>query len=98
MAEKTQTQVKAKGPAIGSSSGSSLQRKCACGTHSMGDQCDSCKGKEGMLQRKASAQGEPFEIAPIVHDVLRSPGQPLDSETRAFFAPLFGRDLSNVPI
>ena len=33
---------------------------------------------------------------PIVHDVLRSPGQPLDAATRAFFEPRLGRDLRDV--
>jgi hypothetical protein len=34
----------------------------------------------------------------IVHDVLRSPGQPLDAATRAFFEPRFGRDFSQVRV
>ena len=33
---------------------------------------------------------------PIVHEVLRSPGQPLDSATRSFFEPRFGHDLSQL--
>jgi len=35
-------------------------------------------------------------VPPIVHDVLRSHGQPLDPETRAFFEPRFGHDFSRV--
>jgi Domain of unknown function (DUF4157) len=35
---------------------------------------------------------------PVVGEVLRSPGQPLDSETRAFMEPRFGYDLSQVRI
>lgn len=31
---------------------------------------------------------------PIVHDVLRCGGQPLDADTRAFVALGFGRDLT----
>lgn len=34
----------------------------------------------------------------IVQDVLRSPGQPLDAETRAFMEPRFGHDFSKVRI
>jgi hypothetical protein len=34
----------------------------------------------------------------IVHEVLRSPGQPLDSQTRAFFEPRFGHDFSKVRV
>jgi hypothetical protein len=37
-------------------------------------------------------------IPPIVHEVLRSPGQPLDAETRAFFEPRFGHDFSQVRV
>ncbi len=34
----------------------------------------------------------------IVHNVLASPGQPLDSSTRAFFEPRFGHDFGNVRV
>jgi len=37
-------------------------------------------------------------IPPIVHDVLRSPGNPLDTATRAFFEPRFGYDFSHVRV
>jgi hypothetical protein len=36
------------------------------------------------------------EVPPIVHEVLRSPGQPLDPATRAFFEPRFSHDFSQV--
>ena len=35
---------------------------------------------------------------PVVDEVLRSPGQPLDAATRAFMEPRFGQDLSNVRV
>lgn len=35
---------------------------------------------------------------PIVHEVLRSPGQPLDTAARAFMEPRFGHDFSQVRI
>jgi hypothetical protein len=38
------------------------------------------------------------QVPPIVHDVLRSPGQPLDGETRAFMEPRFGWDFSRVRV
>ena len=34
----------------------------------------------------------------MVHEVLRSPGQPLDAEARAYFEPRFGFDFSRVHI
>ena len=40
----------------------------------------------------------PSAAPPIVHDVLRSPGQPLDPATRAFFEPRFGHDFSRVRV
>jgi hypothetical protein len=35
---------------------------------------------------------------PVVHDVLRSPGQPLDPEARTFFEPRYGHDFSRVRV
>src|SRR5438105_14514984 len=35
---------------------------------------------------------------PIVHEVLSSPGQPLDVGTRAFMEQRFGHDLNRIPI
>jgi len=37
-------------------------------------------------------------IPPIVHEVLRSTGQPLDSDTRAFMEPRFRHDFSRVRV
>jgi hypothetical protein len=37
-------------------------------------------------------------VPPIVHDVLNSPGQPLDAATRAFMEPRFGHDFSKVRV
>lgn len=47
-----------------------------------------------------SGEGKnPVESVPsIVHDVLRSSGQALDGETRAFFEPRFGHDFSQVRV
>ena len=50
------------------------------------------------LQRDAAGGGGPAAAPPIVHDVLRSPGQPLDAGTRAFMEPRFGQDFSQVRI
>jgi len=79
-----------------------LQRKCACGgSTSSGGECEDCKKKsETTVQRKtstASPQGSTL-APPIVHEVLRSPGQPLDAPTRAFFEPRFGHDFSRVRV
>lgn len=52
-----------------------------------------------LAQRKATiaAQME-SDVPPIVHEVLRSPGRPLDQATRAFMEPRFGHDFSNVRV
>ena len=78
-----------------------LQRKCACGgTPGPTGECEACRKKR--MQRKAgNARQEThheFSAPPIVHEVLRSPGHPLDPETRGFMEPRFGRDFSNVRV
>jgi hypothetical protein len=54
--------------------------------------------KRQMLQRRAVNDEEVSEVPPIVHEVLRSPGQSLDPSTRAFMEPRFGPDFSQVPV
>jgi hypothetical protein len=76
-----------------------LQRKCACGgTPGASGECEACRKKR--LQRQSAnaiSEGQMDAIAPsLVHEVLRSPGRPLDRETRAFMEPRFGRDFSQV--
>lgn len=72
-----------------------LQRKCDCGQHTIaGAECDAC-GKQ-RLQRRTTNQDERAEVPAVVHDVLRSPGQPLDASTRAFMEQRFQHDFSRV--
>ncbi len=77
-----------------------LQRACACGQHSHGGgECEGCRKKrEGTLQRAATGAAPTNEVPPIVHEVLNSAGQPLDSATRAFMEPHFGHDFSRVRV
>jgi len=61
------------------------------------------KSQEGFLQKKESAAGSSHSgnlqgIPSVVHEVLQSPGEPLDLQTRAFFEPRFGHDFSQVRI
>jgi hypothetical protein len=86
---------------VSSTSGEALhlQRKCACG--GSGGECEACKEKreEGPLQRKTQGTaGIETVTPPIVHEVLRSPGQPLDPATRSFMEPRFGHDFSHVRV
>src|SRR5262245_36123699 len=76
-----------------------LQRKCAaCSNHAIGGECEECKKKTGLLQRRPANESSAGEIPTIVHEVLRSPGQPLDAATRAFMEPRFGYDFSGVRV
>ncbi len=77
-----------------------LQRACACGQYNDGGGCSACEKKRLQLSTRNLA----FEtrsadvVPPIVHEVLRSSGQPLDAEARAFFEPRFGHDFSHVRV
>src|SRR5690242_6713680 len=77
-----------------------LQRACACG-----GECPKCQKEQraqGHAQLKAVHVGSNAPgrtaVPPIVHETLRSPGQPLDTTTHAFFEPRLGWDLSRVRI
>jgi len=71
---------------------------CSCSEGE--EQCDECQQKQStpVIQRRASSPAASPHIPAIMNDVLRSPGRPLDSVTRAFFEPRFGRDFSDVRI
>jgi hypothetical protein len=83
-----------------------LQRKCSCGGPSgPTGECDACRKKK--LQRRSEnldlssiihPPSSVLGVPPIVHEVLHSPGQPLDAETRAFMEPRFGHDFSHVRV
>src|SRR5882672_1218973 len=79
-----------------------VQRKCACGdTPGPAVECEECRKKPLSLQRKSLEAAGPVAggfAPPIVHDVLRSPAQSLDPQTRAFMEPHFGHDFSRVRI
>ena len=65
-----------------------LRRKCDCGSHTPADsECKACAASK-------SGAGVP----PVVHEVLHSPGRPLDNSTRAILEPRFGHDFSGVRV
>jgi len=75
-----------------------LQRKCSCGgTAGPDGECAECKKKRSLQRRSAGPDG-PTEAPPIVHDVLRSAGQPLDPATRRFMEPRLGHDFGRVRV
>jgi Domain of unknown function (DUF4157) len=64
-----------------------MQRTCAPGA------------KDELLRRKADeGAAEQTSAPPIVHEVLRSSGQPIDDAPRATFEPRFGFDFSKIRI
>lgn len=74
-----------------------LQRRCACGNHTHSHACEHCGSRQANpLQRAAAGPGRDTAVPPIVHEVLRSPGQPLDTTTRTDFEARFGHDFSRV--
>lgn len=76
-----------------------LQRKCACGgTPGLDGECEECRSKRLTVQRRSMGQTELATVPSVVHEVLRSPGQPLDRATRAFMEPRFGHDFSQVRV
>jgi hypothetical protein len=79
-----------------------LQRKRACGgTPDMTGECEG--GSKNWLLQRATRNSEAEtrkadSIPPIVDEVLRSPGPPLDPTTRAFMESRFGHDFSQVRV
>ena len=76
-----------------------LQRACACN----GGGCPACRSEHADQERLQTKRVQPnasmeTTAPPIVHEVLRSSGQPLDATTRAFMEPRFGYDFSHVRV
>jgi Domain of unknown function (DUF4157) len=79
------------------------QRKCACGgTLGRTGECEACRKKRVSLQRRTlnsdPAKANGADAPAKVHEVLRSPSQPLDRPTRSFMEPRFGHDFSKVRV
>ncbi|HEV2777784.1 MAG TPA: DUF4157 domain-containing protein [Actinophytocola sp.] len=70
---------------------SGILRRCG------GRPCD-CEHDEQRPVRRSATGPAPATAPPLVHDVLRSPGSPLDAGTRAHLEPLFGHDFSRVRV
>jgi len=76
-----------KSPSFMPTSARTLQRKCS-----------SCPKKRRLLQRQTASRDDSKPALEMVEQVLRSPGQPLDPKTRAFFEPHFDHDFSRVRV
>jgi hypothetical protein len=65
--------------------------------------CTGCnKDEKDILQTKKVSRYIPVtqdqDVPPVIHEVLRSPGKPLDPVIRAFMEPRFGYDFSSVRV
>jgi hypothetical protein len=90
------THQPASSSATAAPAGGLLQRACACGNHtSGGGECESCQQRR--LQRFGT-EPAPDVAPPIVHEVLRTPGQPLDPAARAALELRFGHNFSGVRV
>ena len=96
MSERIQTRIQPASAVHPMQTSGLLQRKCAC-RGSSEETCEQCK-QSAMVQRKSGNHREPAGVPSIIHDVLRSPGNPLDASARAFFEPRFGHDFSKVRV
>lgn len=76
-----------------------VQRRCACGGIPGPDgECAECRRKRLARQRQAAAKPDLPTVPSIVHEVLSSPGRPLDSTARAYMEPRFGHEFGHVRI
>jgi hypothetical protein len=87
-------------PAAAPSAGVVLRRTCACGGPAgFQGECEECKQqKEASVQRRAQGASSPAIAPPIVHAELRSPGRPLDADTRSTMELRLGHDFGNVRV
>jgi uncharacterized protein DUF4157 len=77
-----------------------LQRACTCGGVCPNCQAEQQDQEQVRLQTKRVLADDTGQVAapPIVHEVLRSPGQPLDPATHVFMEQRFGHDFSRVRV
>ncbi|WP_372743238.1 DUF4157 domain-containing protein [Neptunomonas sp.] len=77
-----------------------FQRACPCGGGCLKCRTARPGQKHERLQTKHVGLSDSGQTAapPIVYEVLRSPGQPLDSMTRAFMEPRFKHDFGGVRV
>jgi uncharacterized protein DUF4157 len=82
-------------PESGVNLSSGCVRRCSCGQSAIsGGLCTACEAKGTNVMRASSDNSAPQ----IVHDVLRSPGTPLDDGTRTFMESRFRQDFSGVRV
>jgi len=74
-----------------------VQRACACSGPVARSGCTQCAA-ESARHGAGPERGESADAPPIVEQALQSPGQPLDTATRAFFETRFHVDFGHVRV
>lgn len=76
-----------------------LQRTSACGEKAgLDTERRNFLQKLPALHTLPEPHTEPTTVPPVVYDVMRSPGQPLDKDTQSFMESRFGHDFSRVRV
>jgi Domain of unknown function (DUF4157) len=85
-----------------SRSGSRSQHKCACRGNTLGGECEECRKNQFLTEWTSRNSELPIPnsspVPPIVHQVLRSSGEPLDPATMTLMQRRFGHDFSRVRV
>ena len=78
--------------------GAAAMSTCSCSNDE--EMCEECRQQQSntVMRKSAGAEHAPALASNTIGHILRSPGQPLDFATRAFFEPRFGRDFSDVRV
>src|SRR5262245_28851313 len=101
MNARLKPQVKAPPPSSFTPKRSELLRRASAGAGAPGlsGECDACRTKRPSMERRGSTErAQLSEVPPVVHNVLRSHGQPLDAKTLSFMESRFGHDFSQVRV
>lgn len=100
MSERAAAVVAPSGPVAASSRpAAKLERRCACGNHTIGGgECANCARAHSTLFRRAAAPTEGGSLPGSVRQTLRQAGQPLQADVRTDFELRFGHDLSGVRV
>jgi hypothetical protein len=75
-----------------------LQRQRVSCESGLTDECEEPHQTHQALERRAINQTRPGTVPPVVDEVLRSAGQPLDLNARGFMESRFGHDFSQVRV
>ena len=70
----------------------------AAGQPQLARKCADCEEEDKLRRNPSGPQAVAGEASEMVHQALRSPGQPLNAATRCYFEPRFGHDFSRVRI